>query len=251
MPAIRFYRLRDTNSPRYKQYRTAIIFENNLQQLSHFIKIHGRYPGKDEDGHLHLWISSQRAKKKNNTLEDIFEQQLDSIGFIWNKSDIPWNRKLDDIKRLLSRDNNLTLYEMDSSLFHWLKGQKKLSTQNLLSNERNRKLTGLLFWIEEISKEANRVNVLKWPNPIKNEANHVDVLKGPNNTSMTNQEHANELIQAYGKAYDRMQTVSDPKAKVNAIAEWGEAKRKRDIFLSWLKHHLDRAEQEYGYPFPY
>ena len=167
MPAIRFYRLRDKKSLRYRKYRTTNIFEKNLEKLDLFIKIHGRHPEKDENGHLYAWISSQRSKKKNNTLEAILENKLDSIGFIWNPIDIAWNKKLDNVKRLLSQENNLTLYEMDSILFHWLKGQKKLSTQNLLSNERKQKLTGLLLWIDEFSKKTNRVYVLKAPSLVK------------------------------------------------------------------------------------
>ena len=167
MPAIRFYKLRDKKSARYRQYRTAILFEKNFKKLNRFIKIYGRYPEKGENGHLYTWISSQRSKKKNNSLEDSFEQKLDSISFIWNPIDVSWNKKLDDIKRLLRRDNNLTLYEMDSGLFLWLKRQKKLSIQNLLRNERKQKLTEHLLWIEEVSKKANRNDVLKGPNLVK------------------------------------------------------------------------------------
>lgn len=84
------------------QNKSRGTWEKKFNELRKWIKKYKRYPTKEENSNLYLWISTQRNLRKNSKINKYRKNKLNSINFIWNQHDYNWHKKykqLSDFKK--------------------------------------------------------------------------------------------------------------------------------------------------------
>ncbi len=100
---------------------------------------------------LGAWVSTQRARRKQNNLEQEQIDKLDSIGFIWNPNDalvIAWEEKFNELKKFKKNHGNCDVpgeYSENQSLASWVIAQRARYRRNSLEQERINKLDSIGF----------------------------------------------------------------------------------------------------------
>ncbi len=138
-------------------------YHGNLNVPANFKTINGyEY---DENGlNLRIWISTQRAFKKQGTLSQEREEKLLTIGMIFDVFEVQWQEMYDLAKKYYEYYGNLNVpanfktingYEYNEqglNLGNWISIQRKVKRKESLSQEREEKLLtiGMIFDVFEV-----------------------------------------------------------------------------------------------------
>jgi hypothetical protein len=134
-----------------------------LEQLVEYKKANGDFNVPTNDSqHIELWrwVSKQRDGKNKFRLTEERERKLNSIGFVWNiteKAD-RWDarfRQLLEYKQVNGDCNVSTKDSQNIELGRWVSKQRLAKNKFLLSEERERKLNSIGFFLNIVSSKVD------------------------------------------------------------------------------------------------
>lgn len=136
------------------------FWEIQFKELKKYLNEHNQeYPEKNDNKFLYQWIASQRVKKNKGTLEEIREEKLNKIGFLWNLQN-DRDIRFEELKEY--RQNNPNKWpwynrkdpKSDTSrLGAWCQTLRTLYKQNTLDPDLFEKLCDLDFQFEGIKDQ--------------------------------------------------------------------------------------------------
>lgn len=77
-------------------------------KLKNFLQINKKYPIKEENSRLYLWISAQRTAYSKNKLKFERFEKLEGINFVWNMRDENWDIYIEKLKKYIEQNNGKT-----------------------------------------------------------------------------------------------------------------------------------------------
>ena len=119
-----------------KELQRKATFDKNIKELKYFLKKFNHFPEKSENPKLYSWMSSLITEHKRNRLDQVYVEQLNSIGFIWSRREFNWLNKAEDIKRMLLQDKIIPSYDKYTTLYHWLNTNLELFHRNKLPEDK-------------------------------------------------------------------------------------------------------------------
>lgn len=146
----------------YRQQNAAHgdTFQYYFKQMICFIAKKQRYPTQKEDISLYNWISAQRTERKKGLLNAKYEEQLNSVNFVWDKREFNW---LDNYERVVALLNKglLPSHNKQTKLYSWLNLQLELLELGELDPIFLEKTKGLLEKVTEIRQAKKATKVVK------------------------------------------------------------------------------------------
>jgi hypothetical protein len=129
-------------------------WEENYDKLKKFQEIHNTccVPYK-VDKHLNIWVHTQRATNRENTLSLERKRRLDELGFKWTMKDRElaqkeglWQEHYEQLKKFKEIHGHMNpTREVDRKLDRWVRKQRETYKSGLLSKDRIQKLEELGF----------------------------------------------------------------------------------------------------------
>ena len=136
-------------------------WNNYFEALKEFKDINGRFPKINEnykDFKIGSWVQWQRAMKRDNNLSKEHLEKLESIDFIFNKTDDIWNKNLEALKEFKEKYNRLPSNAETFSNFKigkWLSTQKMFYNKGCLSKEKIDKLISIDALYDKYERQWN------------------------------------------------------------------------------------------------
>jgi hypothetical protein len=97
---------------------------------------------------LGIWVRSQRANKKKDTLSEDRIQRLNQIGFVWDTLDASWEKKFAELKAFSESRGHCnvpTRWHENLQLATWVAGQRRCRKENTLTKDRIQRLDQIGF----------------------------------------------------------------------------------------------------------
>lgn len=163
-----------TNSMR--EYRSEIkeqqrrqTFDRNFAELKAYVAQFNRFPEKADNLKLYNWMAALMNENKRRRLPQEYVDELNTIGFIWNRREFNWYEKAKEVKSLLENQNQIPTYDEHSTLYHWLKVQLDLLSKGELPDDKKciiEEIKVLIAHVTEISTPEPEIKIsareLKW-----------------------------------------------------------------------------------------
>jgi len=139
------------NYPREKIVEEKSSLEMMFDELYAFKAQNGHCNVSQSDAgnkSLSHWVNNQRFLYKKNTLSSDRTEQLNSIGFIWDKRDHAWNEKFDQLCAFKAQNghSNVSKYVTQTKfLGQWVVNQRVFYKRNTLTSDRIQQLDSIGF----------------------------------------------------------------------------------------------------------
>eukprot|EP00957_Ditylum_brightwellii_P057976 4395799-Ditylum_brightwellii.AAC.1 len=138
-------------SPKEKNVVEKSSWKNRFDELCAFKTHNGhcnvsKHDTKDKS--LGIWVSIQRVSYKRSTLSSDRIQQLNSIGFIWDKREHFWKDTFDQLCAFKAQNGHCNVSRSDAgnkTLSQWVSYQRVLYKKNTLSSNRIEQLNSIGF----------------------------------------------------------------------------------------------------------
>eukprot|EP00957_Ditylum_brightwellii_P210886 15365520-Ditylum_brightwellii.AAC.1 len=150
-------------SPRNKQSSSLPNYpkEKNVAEKSSWEMMFDElYAFKAQNGHCNVsqsdagnkslshWVNNQRFLYKKNTLSSDHTEQLNSIGFVWDKRDHAWNEKFDQLCAFKAQNGHCNVSQSDAEnkiLGQWVSTQRVFYKKNAMSPDRIKQMNSIGF----------------------------------------------------------------------------------------------------------
>lgn len=138
-------------------------FDKRFEELSAFVKKHGRFPFDSDEGNLAAFVHYVRGRKRLNKLSSDKVKKLESVGIIWEKKELGWYRKYEEIKNFLNNEKRLPdTFEETHNIYKWFIKYHKPAYYKKLSPQKKKFFDEIKAIGDEI-KIKTELGILKAP----------------------------------------------------------------------------------------
>lgn len=142
--------------------RVKHTFDSYFAELVRFLDQHQRYPHQKEDISLHNWISAQRTEYKKGLLEPEKIEQLNLVGFVWDKNEYNWNENFSNLQSYIET-GDLPTYSHHKKLYSWMGTQHEQIRIGQLDEHKRKRFEQLMVDLHqaELKQERERLELVQ------------------------------------------------------------------------------------------
>jgi len=125
--------------------KTARSWDLQFMKFKEYLETNKKYPVKETDYSLYMWMKNQRKAKKKGRLTFKQIESLDSIDFVWDSHEAAWKENFEKLKEYRLTHEYEPSMEDDENLSRWLAFQKRNSKENEFYKNRRQRIADLNF----------------------------------------------------------------------------------------------------------